>query len=530
MATGGSQCGFCTPGIVMRLAALAPAPADRRRSPTTRSTRPCWPTCAGAPDGRPSRRPPAWSSTPTTASGRPSAPATSDRAAARATHRRRGAPGGRAPPSSWAGPGSPTTPARPAPWWRCPTAGAATRWPSRSAEARALAGKVQGRSTSLPLGHPVDVPPGDWDLTLQTTWVEPGYVEPDASWCVPGGEPASPYGNGGAFGGKLHSPVAADARRLADEHGRPVRVLWSREDVVRHGPKRPPVAGGIDRRRDRGPPGGGPPGRGRPRRSGRPSVAAVATVAPGLVLEPVPLAGPPVSFDLRGAVWAEAAVLAACARSLGALGPAVPPGRPGRGHRPGRRPGGGPLPAGRLDRGGGRRRRGPRRGGAALVLHRRRPPGARLGPLRGHRRGRRRGGPRPDHAVVRDPPGPGHAPGRRDHRAGTARPPVNGSDAVFAAVAAARWLADGLPIVAHRPWPDPADADGGTVAGACPRRLTARRTARPSKERPMSTPIGPYTPIVRAGPWLICSGQLGLAPLGRTASRPPWWTGARRPS
>ena len=28
----------------------------------------------------------------------------------------------------------------------------------------------------------------------------------------------------------------------------------------------------------------------------------------------------------------------------------------------------------------------------------------------------------------------------------------------------------------------------------------------------MSTPIGPYTPIVRAGSWLICSGQLGLAP------------------
>jgi len=27
----------------------------------------------------------------------------------------------------------------------------------------------------------------------------------------------------------------------------------------------------------------------------------------------------------------------------------------------------------------------------------------------------------------------------------------------------------------------------------------------------MSTPIGPYTPIVAAGPWLITSGQLGLA-------------------
>ena len=28
----------------------------------------------------------------------------------------------------------------------------------------------------------------------------------------------------------------------------------------------------------------------------------------------------------------------------------------------------------------------------------------------------------------------------------------------------------------------------------------------------MSTPVGPYTPIVRAGSWLVCSGQLGLAP------------------
>ena len=27
----------------------------------------------------------------------------------------------------------------------------------------------------------------------------------------------------------------------------------------------------------------------------------------------------------------------------------------------------------------------------------------------------------------------------------------------------------------------------------------------------MSTPVGPYRPIVRAGDWLVCSGQLGLA-------------------
>jgi len=26
----------------------------------------------------------------------------------------------------------------------------------------------------------------------------------------------------------------------------------------------------------------------------------------------------------------------------------------------------------------------------------------------------------------------------------------------------------------------------------------------------VSTPVGPYTPLVRAGAWLVCSGQLGL--------------------
>ncbi len=27
----------------------------------------------------------------------------------------------------------------------------------------------------------------------------------------------------------------------------------------------------------------------------------------------------------------------------------------------------------------------------------------------------------------------------------------------------------------------------------------------------MSKPVGPYTPIVRAGDWLICSGQVGIS-------------------
>ena len=40
-------------------------------------------------------------------------------------------------------------------------------------------------------------------------------------------------GNGGAFGGKLTSPAPAAARELAERYGQPVRVVFSREDVVR---------------------------------------------------------------------------------------------------------------------------------------------------------------------------------------------------------------------------------------------------------------------------------------------------------
>ena len=199
--------------------------------------------------------------------------------------------------------------------------------------ARTRSGKVQGRSTTVALSHPVPVPDGPWAVTLATGWVEPAYVEPDASWCAPGGEPASPYGNGGAFGGKLHSPVGAEARRLADAHGRAVRVLWSREDVVRRGPKRPPVAGGIAAD-GTGVLRVGVPGTPLAGSRWEAAVADVAAVAPGLVVEQVPVVGPPVDLDLRAAVWAEAAVLVAAARSGGT------------GHAGGRRPGGGGVPRG----------------------------------------------------------------------------------------------------------------------------------------------------------------------------------------
>ena len=226
VASGGSQCGFCTPGIVMRLAALE-GPAVDERIDQSLLAHLCrctgWQTIREAAhavvDGPSTtdRVEPDRTSADTGSSSRDL-----DAAAARA-----GLEGGvhqRVDPAVVLGDAGFADDG-------CPdgalVAVVGAKGGYAVAEslpaARALAGKVQGRSTTVPLTHPVDVPPGDWAVTLATTWVEPAYLEPDASWCSPGGEPASPVGNGGAFGGKLHSPVAEDARRLADEHGCPVR-------------------------------------------------------------------------------------------------------------------------------------------------------------------------------------------------------------------------------------------------------------------------------------------------------------------
>ncbi len=168
-------------------------------------------------------------------------------------------------------------------------------------EARQRAGKVQGRRTTVDHSWPLDVPEGDWDVSLQTTWIEPAYLETDASWCVPGGQPSTPLANGGAFGAKHASSLPAVARRLADQHDRPVLALASREDTVRSGPKRPPVAGGA--RAD---------GTGHLRVVSTPGIEAViASVAPGLTIETVDVPGPPTSASIRGAGWVEAVVLLA---------------------------------------------------------------------------------------------------------------------------------------------------------------------------------------------------------------------------
>jgi hypothetical protein len=471
VATGGSQCGFCTPGIVMRLAAndavgAGGAPPTRDRTDTALLAHLCrctgWQTIEEAVDRLLS---------PATATTPPTPPRDLAAAAVRA-----GLEGGvpqRVGPEvvlGRAGFADDTAPADAlvaVPWGPDRAdggdggvdggdgaAGAAGAAGSDGyvvagslAEARRAAGKVQGRRTSLPLGHPVAIPPGEWAVTLATTWVEPAYVEPDASWCAPGGEPASPVGNGGAFGGKTHSPVGADARRLADAHGRPVRVVWSREDVVRRGPKRPPVAGGAD-----------PDGRGVLRVAVDPDgvetavwddvCARVAAVAPHLTLEAVPVAGPPRSFDLRAAVWAEAAVLVAAARLAAGNGAGEGVPRydvpvevvaPGGGRAVARCLADGAIDL-EVD------------GGPVLdqVVLRSYAIGAThqaLGWVRSEGIAVDDGGEVRDLTIRSFGVLAARAMPTVTVRVveGDGRDPVNGSDAAFAAVAAARWLADGLP-------------------------------------------------------------------------------------
>lgn len=246
LRTGGSQCGFCTPGIVMRIAA-ARRDGKTRRADLDRALAAHLCRCTG------------WLSILDAGAGvgADDEGAGSDRdlvAAARRAELEGGDPqrvdasvplGGfpfaddDAPPDAWvalpraanaAGPGIEAAGIE---WVVAPTL----------TEARAAAGKVQGRRTTKPPEAPLPVPPvPEGGAVVVTGWVEPAYLEPDASWCVPGGVPASPLANGGAFGGKRHSPVAEAARELAAHLERPVRTLFSREDVVDRGPKRPPIA------------------------------------------------------------------------------------------------------------------------------------------------------------------------------------------------------------------------------------------------------------------------------------------------
>ncbi len=291
VGTGASQCGFCTPGIIMRLVALAERAADPVAVENSLLAHLCrctgWQTITEA--------------AAQVAEGKSPAPG---RDLAAATQRATLESGGYQRVGSdvaLGGGGFADDVAPPDALVAVPDGRGGWSVGETLAEARASAGQVPGRRSGSTLRHPLEVPPGSWDVTLRTSWVEPGYLEPDASWCVPGGDPASPLANGGAFGGKQASPAPAAARALADRYSRPVRVVLAREDVVRMGPKRPPIAAGL--RAD---------GTGQVRVVRTPGwVNALRSAAPGLDVEEVDVAGPPTSTAVRAAGWAEGAILLA---------------------------------------------------------------------------------------------------------------------------------------------------------------------------------------------------------------------------
>ncbi|MCC6226338.1 MAG: 2Fe-2S iron-sulfur cluster binding domain-containing protein [Microthrixaceae bacterium] len=304
VGAGGSQCGFCTPGIVVRLEWLRqrgslgdPAALDR-----TLAAHLCrctgWQTIGEAAshvvDG--------------TLAGLGGSQRDLESAARRATieggHRQVVGPGVVGGNGGFAADTAP-------PDALVALLGADGEWVVGEswAQARQLAAKVQGRHTTASCVAPIEVPEGDWAVRLQTSWVEPAYLELDASWCEPGGDPTEPLANGGAFGGKADSPLPAVARKLADRHGRAVLACWTREDVVRHGPKRPPLAAGV-----------AADGSGIVRIARTAGVAdAITAMAPRLEVVEVDVSGPPTSASIRAAGWAEAAVLVAAATGAGEI-------------------------------------------------------------------------------------------------------------------------------------------------------------------------------------------------------------------
>ena len=283
--SGASQCGFCTPGIILRLESLlrrSPG-ADPRRALAAHLCR-CtgWQTIIEAfeavaagvePAGRGGRDP----------------KAAARRAALEGARPQAVGPHVAAGEGGFADDGAP-----PDALVAVPAADGAWALGETLAEARRAAGTPEGRRSTLAAAPPLEVPPGDWDATLRTCWSEPAYLELDASWCLPGGVPADPLANGGAFGA--------------------VRVLYSRPDATRLGPKRPPVAAGANA-----------DGSGRMTVVRTPGIAAaIAAVAPGLDVTEADVAGPPTSAGVRAAGALEALALLAGAR--GAAGPVRLPG------------------------------------------------------------------------------------------------------------------------------------------------------------------------------------------------------------
>lgn len=310
-ATGASQCGFCSPGIVLRLHAEAakasPDPAQALLAHLCRCTG--WQPILEAFDLATG----AGSDAGVTVAVRGR-----DLGAASARATAEGHSPQRVAPDVALGAGGFADDSAPADALVAIPDGAGGWVVAESLPAaRRAAGKVQGRRTTVAAAPPIAVPPGSWARVLQTSWVDPAPVETDAAWCAPGREPVGPLTNGGAFGAKRSSPLAVAARALADAHGRPVRALWSREDTVRLGAKRPPLAAGID------------PATARVvvhvARTAGIEAALRAGLGPGVDAEIVELdvPGPPTSCELRAAGWAEGVCLRAAV--LGRTEPVTQP-------------------------------------------------------------------------------------------------------------------------------------------------------------------------------------------------------------
>ncbi len=287
-ATGGSQCGFCTPGIIARLSGLRSRKGELTEDMVRDALKAHMCRCTG------------WQTIVEAAVEMPTSPAGRDLEAASRRASIEGRADQRVDADVALGAGGfadDTAPVDALVAVRDADGGWVVA--ETLTEARLEAGKVQGRRTTRDAEAPIALPDGSFDITLQTSWVEPAYLETDASWANPGDTAADPLANGGAFGGKSSTAVSEAAATLAEQHGIAVRVLASREDTTRTGPKRPPVAAGVNA-----------DGTGVIRVAATPGVAnAIAAVAPGLEVVEVEVAGPPTSSAIRGAGWVEAAVL-----------------------------------------------------------------------------------------------------------------------------------------------------------------------------------------------------------------------------
>ena len=237
--TGGSQCGFCTPGIIMRAAAGAAAAVLDRALAAHLCRCTGWRTVYEAIERTRQSAAPRVTSAPRPRGRR-------SKVASRSASM---------PTSRSAAAASPTTPRRATRWSRCrsrrdPTAeiveAAGLRWVVGESllEARTAAGKVQGRRTTVDERAAVAVAAASGRRRAARDVV---------------GRARVPRARRVVVRARRRARVAARERRRVRRQGAlaarrrprassptgsdaPVRVVYSREDVVRLGPKRPPIA------------------------------------------------------------------------------------------------------------------------------------------------------------------------------------------------------------------------------------------------------------------------------------------------